>query len=72
MVLMNNHLHSPLISAGIFGGNLPNPVAESTKQCCRAYNPFINTYPEYDIDVILCAYGSNEYSKARTEFKKWM
>ena len=36
MVLMNNNLHSisfPLISSGIFGGSLSNPVAESTKQC---------------------------------------
>ena len=32
VVLKNNHLHSiafPLISSGIFGGNLPNPVEES-------------------------------------------
>lgn len=38
-VLMGNGLHSisfPLISSGIFGGSLENPVAESTKQCCRA------------------------------------
>ena len=44
MVLMNNNLHSisfPLISSGIFGGSLSNPVAESTKQCCRAYKKFI-------------------------------
>lgn len=32
-----NQYKTPLISAGIFGGSLEHPVAESTKQCCRAY-----------------------------------
>ena len=59
-VLKNNNLHSisfPLISSGIFGGSLANPVAESTKQCCRAYNKFISDYPDYDVDVMLCAFS---------------
>ena len=37
--LLSVAMHSisfPLISSGIFGGSLANPVAESTKQCCRA------------------------------------
>ena len=42
----------PLISSGIFAGNLPNPVEESAKQCCRAYKKFIQDYPEYDIDEV--------------------
>ena len=67
-VLMENGLHSisfPLISSGIFGGSLSNPVAESTKQCCRAYKKFISDYPEYDIDVKLCAFTSVEMSEAQ-------
>ena len=48
VVLKDNGLHSisfPLISSGIFGGNLDNPVAESMKQCCRAYNKFVADFP---------------------------
>ena len=58
-VLMENNLHSisfPLISSGIFSGNLSDPVAETVKQCCRAYNKFVSDYPDYDVEVRLCAY----------------
>lgn len=68
-VLKENDLHSisfPLISSGIFGGRLANPVEESTKQCCRAYNKFVADYPEYDIEVKLCAFTTNEMQKAQT------
>ena len=54
LVLKENNYHSisfPLISAGIFGGLLENPAAESTKQCCRAYDKFTVEYPKYNIDV---------------------
>ena len=67
-VLKDNDLHSisfPLISSGIFGGNLPNPVAESTKQCCRAYNKFVADYPAYDVDVKLCAYTTSSMQEAQ-------
>ena len=67
-VLMDNGLHSisfPLISSGIFGGALSNPVAESTKQCCRAYKKFIEDYPDYAINVILCAFSANEMVEAK-------
>lgn len=70
-VMMDNGYHSisfPLISSGIFGGSLANPVAESTKQCIRAYKQFISDYPDYDIDVKLCAYGQNELVKAQQEW----
>ncbi len=70
VLLKDNNLHSisfPLISSGIFAGNLPNPVEESAKQCCRAYKKFIQDYSDYDIDVLLCAYGSQEYNDAKTE-----
>ena len=70
-VLMDNGLYSisfPLISSGIFGGSLSNPVAESTKQCCRAYNKFIADYPDYDIDVKLCAYSLGGKKKKKIVF----
>ena len=70
-VLMDNGLHSisfPLISSGIFGGSLDNPVAESTKQCCRAYSKFIADYPHYDIDVKLCAFSAREMTEAQKVF----
>lgn len=70
-VLMNNNLHSisfPLISSGIFGGSLANPVAESTKQCCRAYLKFIADYPNYNVDVKLCAFSAREKQDAKVVF----
>lgn len=71
VLLKDNNLHSisfPLISSGIFAGNLPNPAAESAQQCCRAYKKFIQDYPEYDIDVLLGAFTSAEYNAAKTIF----
>lgn len=68
--LKENGYHSisfPLISSGIFGGNLDNPVRESAKQCFEAYNKFINDFPNYGIDVKLCAYSSSEYIDAKKE-----
>lgn len=70
-VLMDNGLHSisfPLISSGIFGGSLANPVAESTKQCCRAYSKFIADYPNYNVDVKLCAFSAREMQDAQVVF----
>lgn len=64
-------LHSiafPLISSGIFGGSLSNPVAESTKQCCKAYKAFISDYPDYEINVRLCTYSSSSMKKAKPVF----
>ena len=71
VLLKDNNLHIisfPLISSGIFAGNLPNPAEESAKQCSRAYKKFIQDYPEYDIDVLLCAFTSAEYNAAKTIF----
>lgn len=70
-VLMENKYHSisfPLISSGIFGGSLANPVAESTKQCIRAYRKFVIDYPDYDVDVKLCAFTDDEMIKAQREW----
>jgi len=72
VVMRDNGYHSisfPLISSGIFGGNLPNPAAESTKQCCRAYKKFVQDHTDYDIDVKLCAFGQSEMTLAQEEFE---
>ncbi len=72
VLLKDNGYHSisfPLISAGIFGGSLLNPAAVSTKQCCKAYKNFIDKYPDYDINVLLCAYESKEMLEAQSEFE---
>ena len=74
-VLMDNGLHSisfPLISSGIFGGSLSDPVAESTKQCCRAYLKFIADFPHYDVDVKLCAFSIKEMTQAKSIFDSIM
>ena len=71
LVLKENGYHSisfPLISSSIFGGNLENPVAESTKQCVRAYKKFTEEYQDYEIDVKLCAFTSTEMQKAKAVF----
>ncbi len=71
VVLKENGYHSisfPLISSGIFGGNLSDPVSESTKQCCRAFKKFTADYPDYGVALKLCAFGAGEYSVALREF----
>ena len=71
VVLMQNGLHSisfPLISSGIFGGSLADPVAESTKQCCRAYKKFASDFPNYSVDVKLCAFSPKEMQNAQAVF----
>lgn len=75
IALKNNNYHSisfPLISSSIFAGKLKNPVGESTKQCIRAYKKFSEDYPNYEINVKLCAYGDNEYNQAKKEFEQRM
>ena len=70
-VLMDNDLNSiafPMISAGIFGGSLENPAAESAKQCCRAYKKFTEDFPDYKIDVKLCAFSRKEMTEAKQVF----
>lgn len=67
VVLKENNLRSiafPLISSGIFGGDLENPVAESAKQCQRAFKKFKEDFPDYDVDAALCAFTDEEYGEA--------
>ena len=71
VVLKENALHSisfPLISAGIFGGNLPDPAGESAKQCCRAFLKFREDYPEYPVEVTLCAWSAKDLKGAKAVF----
>ena len=71
VVLMENDLHSisfPLISSGIFGGKLSDPVGESTKQCCRAYKKFVDDYPNHNIEVKLCAFTVQSMQQAQVVF----
>ncbi len=75
VVLMENDLHSisfPLISSGIFGGRLVDPVGESTKQCCRAYQKFISDYSDYNVDVKLCAFTVQSMQQAQVVFDKFV
>lgn len=44
---------------------MDNPAAESTKQCCKAYIKFVEDYPDYDIDVKLCAFSAREMQEAQ-------
>ncbi|MBQ9314291.1 MAG: macro domain-containing protein [Clostridia bacterium] len=73
-VMINNGLHSvafPLISAGIFGGNLDNPPAESVKQCLKAYHQIIEEYQNYDVEVLLCAFSQKEMHEAEKIFDSY-
>ena len=71
ITLKDNSYHSisfPLISSGIFGGSLAHPAAESAKQCFRAYDKFVKDYPNYDVEVKLCAFGRGEFAEAQSEY----
>lgn len=71
-LLKENNIHSisfPLISAGIFGGRLENPVAESTKQFINAFNRFTKENPFYIIKAYLCAFTQEEYKEAQNIFQ---
>ncbi len=72
-VLRENGYHSisfPLISSGIFGGDLADPAGESAKQCLRAYRQFVADYPDYEIDVKLCAFSGEQMASAKRQFAR--
>ena len=69
VLLKDNNLRSisfPLISSGVFAGKLPNPAGESAKQCGRAYKKFVQDYPDYEVDVMLCAFFQKEFQNAQS------
>ena len=71
VVMMENEYHSisfPLISSGIFGGRLKDPAGESAKCCLNAAKQFVAEYPDYDAEVLLCAFGLGEYESALSCF----
>ena len=72
--LKKNNYHTisfPLISSGIFAGKLENPVSITTKECIKAYDKFINENPDYDINVLLCAFTSSEFFEAEKEINNY-
>jgi len=71
-LLKEYDLHSiafPLISSGIFGGSLENAVAESVKQCIKAYRRFVEINDKYEINVYVCAFTVNEMIEADKVFE---
>lgn len=67
-ILMDNQLHSisfPLISSGIFAGNIEKPALNSAKECLKAYKKFVNEYIDYDISVKLCAFSEKEMEELK-------
>jgi len=71
-VLKENDLHSisfPLISSGIYSGDLENLAAESIKQCLLAYKKFISDFPDYEIDVKVCACSPESMKEAKPVFE---
>lgn len=71
MILMKNGYHSiafPLISSGIFAGDLKRPVVESTKQCKRAFKKFTEENPDYEIDVKICVFDPKDMDEAKEAY----
>ena len=68
IALKENNYHTiafPLISTGIFKGNLKNPLEVSTKELLKANNKFIKDYPNYKINIKLCIFNSNDYIEVK-------
>lgn len=71
-LLKENNLHSisfPLISSGIYGGKLENPVDVSVSEFLRAYGDFVRENRDYDIDVSICAFSEKEMDNAKQRFR---
>ncbi len=72
-VLKESGYHSisfPLISSGIVGGSMENPAEKSAMQCKMAYEDFINDYPGYEVEVLLCAFTAKEMEEAQRAFAR--
>ena len=71
-LLKEKNLHSisfPLISSGIYGGELENPVDVSVSEFLRAYGDFVRENGDYDIDVSICAFSEKEMDNAKQRFR---
>ena len=53
----------PLISSGIFGGNLHHPSRISYTYARRAYDDFVKAYPAYSVEMRICAFSESEYNE---------
>lgn len=63
VVLKENNYHSiafPLISAGIYGFGESHPAEVSAKEFIKAYQEFVEEYPDYEINALLCAFSKQE------------
>ena len=70
VLLKENNLKSiafPLISSGIFAGNLKDPAKESAICLINAFERFNNEF-DYNVDVILCAFTRKEYESIKDLF----
>jgi O-acetyl-ADP-ribose deacetylase (regulator of RNase III) len=70
-LLKENGLHSiafPLISSGIYAGDLKEPAKESVMVLLDVINQFSEVNPDYDIDVKVCAYSDEEYEQIKDLF----
>ncbi len=43
-------------------------IVIDAKQTIRAYKKFVADFPDYDVDVKLCAFTASEMAKAKAEF----
>ena len=62
-VLKENNLHSisfPLISSGIYGGELDHPAEESMRQFLNAFEQFQLENKDYEIEAIICAFSKEQ------------
>lgn len=75
MVTMQNNLRAvslPLISSGIFAGELERPSYESAKQCVLAYNKFVEMYPDYELDVRLFAFKEEVFGECQAALEEFL
>lgn len=71
LALKNHDLHSiafPLISAGIFSGDLSRPSRISATKCVDAIQKFTTDFPDYPITVNLCAFTEDEFREVKLGF----
>ena len=72
LVLKENNYHSisfPLISAGIFGFGKSHPAQVSASEFIKAYEEFTEQYPDYEIEVLLCAFTKEEMKEIESIIK---